>query len=165
MTRPIILGKTPKIEPIRILQTSRQKTRLTPQEHNQVLNRKRSDRYLKTMTTLDAGGHASTIESARIIIDAIHAELPEITIEQFPIGIVSRCYLGSPYEVHTLDLAGGIIEHYEVNKLLPSDLEKARSLCLHPEYVLVEVYCNGEMRAVQQNGEIVFVEGGDDGIR
>lgn len=163
MVRQIILNNTTKIDPIRISAQSRPKT--THSLQTPVLNRKRSERYLKTMTTLDAGGHVSTAENAKCIIDAIHAELPEITVDEFPIGIVSRCYLGSPYEVHTLDLAGGIIEHYEVYKVLPSDLEKARSLSLHPQYILVEVYRNGEMRAVRQNGDIEYVEGGTNGIR
>lgn len=160
MNRPIITGNITKTEPIVISPQNRQKSTLMAPERNRVLNRKRSERYLKTMTTLDAGSHVSTAENAKCIIDAIHAELPEITVDEFPIGIVSRCYLGSPYEVHTLDLAGGIIEHYEVYKVLPSDLEKARSLSLHPQYVLVEVYRNGEMRAVRQNGDIEYV-GGD----
>ena len=28
------------------------------------------------------------------------------------LGIVSICYLGKPYEVHSLDITGQIIEHY-----------------------------------------------------
>ena len=161
MNRPIITASKTKNDPLVISPQSRQKSMLPARERTRVLDRKRSDRYVKVMTTLDAGGHVSTAESAKCIIDAIHAELPEITVDEFPIGIVSRCYLGSPYEVHTLDLAGGIIEHYEVYKVLPSDLEKARSLSLHPQYILVEVYRNGEMRAVRQNGDIEYVEGGD----
>jgi hypothetical protein len=165
MPRPLILDNKTKIDPISISTQSRPKNTLSASERTRILNRKRSDQYVKSMTSLDAGGHVSNVESVKRIIDAIQAEFPEITIDNFPIGIVARCYLGAPYEVHTLDLTGGIIEHYEVFKLLPIDLEKARSLSLHPQYAFVEVYRSGEMRAIEQNGNIVCVEGRNDGIR
>ena len=34
-----------------------------------------------------------------------------------------------PYEVHTLDLTGGIIEHYKTGETLPDGLEKATHHC------------------------------------
>ncbi len=56
------------------------------------------------MKKLDAGGHVMDGALFRGLIDAVRQELPEVAFEQLPIAIVARCYLGHPYEVHTLDL-------------------------------------------------------------
>ena len=61
----------------------------------------------------------------------IEDEFPEIAIRGTLMGIVSRCYLGDPYEVHTLDISGNIIEHYKQGEPLPEYMEKARGLALH----------------------------------
>ena len=58
-----------------------------------------------------------------------------------PLGIVSRCYLGVPYEVHTLDLTShAIIAHYKTGQPLPPSFERARQLARHNAYAVVEVY-------------------------
>lgn len=156
--RPLILDKSTKIEPIEISPQKRPKKLISKSECARILNRKRSDGFMKFMTSLDAGGHVSTANTVKQIIDALHAELPEIDLVDLPIGFVARCYLGAPYEVHTLDITGGIIQHYEVFQSLPSDLEKARSLSLHPQYAFIEVYQDGAMRAVEKNGNVVYVD-------
>lgn len=163
MPRPLIPGTRPKIEPLTIdAKTKKTSSSLSKTDRARILNRKRSDQYLKLITQLDAGNHTSLHESIEIIIAAIHAELPELSIEDFPVGIVARCYLGNFFEVHTLNLGGGIIHHYKFFEPLPSELEKARSLSLRPEYAFIEVYSNGDMRAVEEDGNVIFLEGGQD---
>mgnify|MGYP001033089564 CR=1 FL=1 len=157
MPRPLITDKKQKIEALAADPRAMKKTGIP--ERNRVLNRKRSAQYIATVTTLDAGGHTATESAREAIIAASRAELPELSIEEFPVGIVSRCYLGDPYEVHTLDLSGGIIHHYEIEEPLPADLERARSLALHPQYTFIEVYRDGEMRAVEKDGTVVLIEG------
>lgn len=91
------------------------------------------------------------------LLDVIREELPEIEIDMGPIGIVSRCYLGAPYEVHMLDVTGSIIEHFEVYRAMPDGLEKARRLALNGNYAFIEVY-HHEMRAVAENGTVATLK-------
>lgn len=72
------------------------------------------------------------------------------------LGIVSICYLGKPYEVHTLDVTGQIIEHYPGGKALPGGLEKARSLALRGGYAFIEVYVDC-CRAIGRNGSVAVM--------
>lgn len=116
------------------------------------LRQKRSANYIRTMTQLDAGCHCQDARAVEALIAAIQQELPEVTIDKLPIGIVSRCFLGEDYEVHTLDRTGGIIQHYRRYQTLAALLERARSLALHPQYLFVEVYVDS-LVAVRANGE------------
>lgn len=47
---------------------------------------------------------------------------------------------GKPYEVHTLDIGGGIVDHYKEGEVLPGGLEKARGIALKGGYDFIEVY-------------------------
>ena len=120
------------------------------------LRQRRSSKYMRAMTELDAGCHCQDPRAVEALIAAIQEELPEVTIEKLPIGIVSRCCLGEDYEVHTLDRTGGIIQHYRRRQSLPALLERARSLALHSEYLFVEVYVDS-LVAVRSNGETAFI--------
>lgn len=73
------------------------------------------------------------------LIAEIRAEFPELGLPDLPLGWVSRCHLGAPYEVHTLDAEGQIVQHYRRGESLPPQLERARTLALHPAYAFVEV--------------------------
>jgi hypothetical protein len=90
------------------------------------------------------------------LIEAIANEFPELSIEQRPIGIVSQCYLGAPYEVHICDLGGGIIEHFQIYRPMPPLFERGRSLALHPGYAFVEVYPD-TLRAVSLDGAVSVI--------
>ena len=120
------------------------------------LRQKRSANYIRTMTQLDAGCHCQDPRAVEALIIAIQQELPEVTIENLPIGIVSCCCLGEDYEVHTLDRTGGIIQHYRRHQSLPALLERARSLALHSEYLFVEVYVDS-LVAVRAAGETSII--------
>jgi uncharacterized protein YrrD len=68
------------------------------------------------------------------------------------LGIVAKCFLGHPYEVHTLDLSGSqIIKHYKTSELMEADFEKARTVAKHNAYVLIEVY-KDKMILIREDG-------------
>jgi hypothetical protein len=123
----------------------------------QLLRQTRSKAYLESMACLDVGIHGADRSSLESLIAAISHEFPELGIEQRPIGIVSRCWLGAPYEVHICDLVGGIIEHFETFKPMPSSYERGRTLAIHPAYAFVEIYPE-TVRAVALDGSVSVVE-------
>jgi hypothetical protein len=109
------------------------------------------------MTRLDAGTHHADRTALDSLVEAIANEFPELGIEQRPVGIVSQCYLGAPYEVHICDLAGGIIEHFETFRSMPPLYERARALALHQSYVFIEIYPD-TLRAVSVDGSVSEIE-------
>ncbi|MDR1889295.1 MAG: hypothetical protein LBQ81_07975 [Zoogloeaceae bacterium] len=123
---------------------------LSPQQIEDRLRQKRSSGYVKAMSRLDAGGHVHNQSALNALLDAIRTEFPDL--ELLPLGVVSRCYLGEPFEVHTLDWTGNIIQHYKTYETLPASLERARTLALHPDYAFVEVYTD-KLIAVTESGD------------
>ena len=121
------------------------------------LRQKRSTTYVEAMTRLDAGGHVHNTAATQAMIDAIRNELPDVSVDALPLGIVSRCYLGAPYEVHTLDCSGNIIQHYKNHQGLPTTLERARGLALHPGYAFIEVYA-ARLIAVSESGQTALID-------
>lgn len=117
------------------------------------LRRKRSAGYLEAIRRLDAGTHTADREALRSLLEEISREFPDLSLDQRPLGIVSTCHLGAPYQVHVCDLGGEIIEHYETFRPIPAPFEGARALALHPSYVFVEVYADG-CRAVSPDGAV-----------
>lgn len=133
---------------------------LTKSQIEKILRQKRSSSYIEALHQLDAGGHMCRTEAINKLVETIKSELPEVIVTELFLGIVSKCYLGDPFEVHTLQIAGNIIHHYKVGESLPLALEKARSMARHPSYVLIEVY-SSHIVAVSQDGSasLVTVEG------
>jgi hypothetical protein len=121
------------------------------------LRQQRSSKYVETCSRLDAGGHVHDASTERALLEALSAEFPEVHPEALPVGIVGRCYLGPPYEVHTLDCAGQIIHHYKRGESLAPLMERARSLSLHPGYAFVEVYTT-KLIAVSPSGQTAVLE-------
>lgn len=120
------------------------------------LRAKRSSTYLAAMTQLDAGGHVHDTATTTALIDAIRKELPDVQVEALPIGIVAKCYLGAPYEVHTLNCTGNIIQHYKAGASLPHDMERARSLACNANYLFIEVYAD-KLIAVSESGQTAII--------
>lgn len=121
------------------------------------LRKPRSKAYCQAMQKLDAGGAHLSPQFIDEIQKIITEEFPDISIRGTLIGIVSRCYLGNPYEVHTLDITGGILHHYQHGEALPEMMEKARGLALHGNYAFVEVYENA-CRAVSADGSVAVIQ-------
>lgn len=102
--------------------------------------KKRSKKYLDLITGLDARALTETGGMEKLLT-AIQEEFGTADIASLPLGIVGKCFLGHPYEVHTLDFGlTQIIKHYKIGETMPGDFEKARSLAIHNAYLFVEVY-------------------------
>jgi hypothetical protein len=114
---------------------------------------KRSPAFMAALTKLDSGTHGINREAAQALVEAVCAEFPELTMDQLPLGIVAKCYLGEPFEVHTLDIAGGIVTHFKRGEPMPGGLEKARAVALNPYYAYVEVYPTS-LRPVRPDGSV-----------
>ena len=123
------------------------------------LREKRSEAYIKAMTQLDGGGARLNHGEVDSLIAAISAEFPDLKPHQFAVGIISKCYLGEPYEVHTLDTRLEIIEHYKRGQPLPGGMERGRSLAMHPAYAFIEIYSDC-MIAVASSGLVAVTKGG-----
>jgi hypothetical protein len=90
-------------------------------------------------------------------VDGVRHEFAE-KYHTIPAGIVAECFLGEPFEVHTLALDGSIIEHYRRGQALPAALERARALAGSPAYLAVEVYPD-RLVCVRADGSVVLLEG------
>lgn len=123
---------------------------------DRILRKKRSKEYLNAMHKLDAGGHVHNQDKVKAIINTIKQEFPEIQICGIILGYVSVCYLGKPYEVHTLDIMGEIIEHYKAGEMLPNGLEKARNVAIRGGYDFIEVYVDC-CRAISSDGTVSVI--------
>lgn len=74
-------------------------------------------------------------------MQAVQEEFGTAELASLPIGIVSKCFLGEPFEVHILDLSGSqVVKHFKTLETMPSDFERARNLALHNSYCFIEVY-------------------------
>ena len=129
---------------------------MSKMELDRLLRKPRSKEYMKAFHKLDAGGRVNNQKQVNEIMDAIRNEFPEVEISGALSGCVSICYLGKPYEVHTLDLANRIIKHFKVGESLPNGLEKARSIALSGNYDLIEVYVDC-CRCISSNGDVSVV--------
>lgn len=131
-------------------------SRLSAAQLDSRLRKKRSARYVEQMKRLDAGTHHQNAAALQDLLDAIAAEFPDLTIDQRPLGLVSKCYLGEPYEVHRCDLAGNIVEHFERSRAMPLLFERARSLAAHGAYEFIEIYA-GSVRAIGHDGTVAVL--------
>lgn len=138
--------------------TGKQQKKLDKMKLDRILRQQRSKEYMEAMHHLDAGGHVHNERKVNDIIHVIKNEFPEIEISGILLGCVSICYLGKPYEVHTLDITGGIIEHYKIGQKLPGGLEKARGIALRGGYDFIEVYVDC-CRAISSTGAVSVISG------
>lgn len=123
---------------------------------DRLLRKARSKEYMQTLHNLDAGGHVHNQHKVNQMIDTIRNEFPDLEISGIMLGIVSICYLGKPYEVHTLNMAGQIVEHYKSGQMLPDGLEKARTIAIRGGYEFIEVYVDC-CRAISSNGSVSVI--------
>ncbi|PGH38554.1 MAG: hypothetical protein CRN43_14380 [Candidatus Nephrothrix sp. EaCA] len=102
--------------------------------------KKRSKKYLDLLAGLDAKT-LTDVKGMDELMKAIQEEFGVAGLADLPLGIVSKCFLGHPYEVHTLDLSGRqVITHYKTTETMNPDFEKARTAAKHNAYATVEVY-------------------------
>lgn len=162
MPRPMLSRPETKVEAESILSATqtqknkKQNQHINKMEMDRLLRKPRSKEYMEAMQHLDAGGHVHNKKQVDDILDAIRMEFPDIEIEGVLLGYVSMCYLGEPYEVHTLDITGEIIEHFKRGETLMGGLERARSLAMRGGYAFIEVYVDC-CRCVSENGTVSVV--------
>lgn len=137
-------------------QQQQQTQQIDKMKLDRLLRKQRSKEYMDAIHRLDAGGHVHNQNKVNDIINTIKEEFPEVELAGIFLGIVSICYLGAPYEVHTLDITGGIIEHYQAGRTLPGGLEKARGIAIRGGYDFIEVYVDC-CRAVSSNGSVSVI--------
>ncbi len=137
-------------------QQKQQQQQMDKMKMDKLLRKSRSKEYMEALHKLDAGGHVHNQNKVNEIINTIRSEFPEVELAGVLLGYVAICYLGKPYEVHTLDIAGGIIEHYKAGQPLPNGLEKARSIAMRGGYDFIEVYIDC-CRAISANGTVSVI--------
>lgn len=104
------------------------------------LLRKRSTAYVKLFSSLDTKS-LTDVQAWNQLMEKVRDEFGTADVASLPLGIVAKCFLGPPYEVHILDLSGSqIIQHFKSAEPMPGAFERARALALHDAYVLIEVY-------------------------
>lgn len=122
------------------------------------LRQKRSAAYLQALKALDAGGHVHNRQAGETLLATIRQELPDISVESLPAGVVAKCFLGEPYEVHTLDCSGLIAHHFKRGEAMPAMLERARQLAASGQYACIEVYPR-MLICVGHGGQTAVIEG------
>ena len=137
-------------------QQNKQTQQMDKMKLDRLLRKSRSKEYMQALHKLDAGGHTHNQNKVNDIINTIRNEFPEVEIAGIMLGIVSICYLGAPYEVHTLDITVQIIEHYKRGQPLQGGLEKARSIAMRGGYEFIEVYVDC-CRAISSNGGVSVI--------
>jgi hypothetical protein len=114
---------------------------------------KRSKEYLEYIANIDTKTLSET-KGINELMEAIQKEFGTAELDSLPEGIVAKCFLGHPYEVHTLDFIGGnIVRHYKSKESMPDSFEKARSLAKHNAYAFVEVY-RDKLILVREDGTV-----------
>lgn len=161
MPRPILKIHTNEqsATTLTAVQNEEQKKKISAQDKmriDRLLRKSRSKEYMDAIHHLDAGGHVHNKQKVDEMLQKIKEEFPEIEICDIMLGIVAICYLGAPYEVHTLNITGQIIEHYKSGQTLPGGLEKARSIAMRGGYDFIEVYVDC-CRAVSDNGTVSVI--------
>ena len=125
--------------------------------HGRLLSAPRSRAYLAAIAGLDPSGQVGRVD-VDDIVDRIHKEFTDAWAS-VPLGIVGRCYLGAPYEVHTLTMDGEIIAHYRTGEALPGPLERARELVGTDAYLAIEVYPD-RLVHIRTDGSVIVSESG-----
>jgi hypothetical protein len=156
MARPI-LGPPVSHEKQQRTESARQThARLAGPQLTMRLREKRSAKYVAAMQRLDAGTHQQNAATLRELLDAIAEEFPELSIDQRPFGIVSKCFLGEPFEVHRCDIDGNIVEHFQRHRAMPPLFERARGLAAHGAYQFIEIYADS-LRAIAADGSVAML--------
>lgn len=68
------------------------------------------------------------------------------------LGLFSRCYLGAPYVDHVMSPSGAILQHFAPSQSVPPGFEPARPLVRSGAYAYIEVYADGEVVPIREDG-------------
>ncbi|RAV04173.1 hypothetical protein [Paenibacillus sp. YN15] len=158
MRRPILNNQTKTSTHIKADITPQSTAQLSEAALEKRLKQKRSPAYMDTMVKLDAAGAVCDPSMVKELVAAMEKEFSDLTPSQRLLGLVARCYLGAPYEVHTLDMLFGIVQHYKRGNPLPNGMEKARMVAMIPQYAHIEVYTNC-ICAISNDGSVAYTKG------
>ncbi|MHB9859418.1 hypothetical protein [Streptomyces sp. YIM S03343] len=115
------------------------------------LFRKRGSQLLDSVRKLDTGLDERACQAlADWIRDEYAASYGEV-----PLGFVARCYLGPPYVDHQLNLFHVIVRHFAPAEPMPEPFAAARMLARSGGYAYVEVYSDGLILPVLDDGTVV----------
>lgn len=133
------------------------RTAQSQQQIDRLLRKQRSQRYMEAIHRLDAGGHVMNDAEIQAILADIRAEFPDLVqLGGIFIGLIAKCYLGDPYEVHTLSFTQSIVHHYQRGEALPDGMERARAIAARGGYEFIEVYTDC-CRAVSADGSVAVI--------
>lgn len=124
---------------------------------DRLLRAPRSKEYMEAIQKLDVGAGMHNLEIAEKAAEAVNKEFQEPAVLDILLGFIAKCYLGFPYEVHTLDLSGRIITHFKAGEALPSGMDKARGIAIRGGYAFIEVYTDC-CRAVSEDGSVSVIK-------
>lgn len=94
-------------------------------------------------------------DSAREEIVAWISNAYASRIGSVPVGFIARCHLGPPYIDHRLGLTHAILEHFRPQDTPPAPFGSGRSLARSRAYAYIEVYDDGTLIPVREDGTIV----------
>lgn len=125
------------------------------------LRKRRSPAYVQALAALDQLGNISDPRQLEQLKAAVDAEFGHdvLTVPGFPklLGLIAPCYLGGTFDVHTLDMALNIVQHYHTNEPLPPEMAKARNLAACRAYDFIEVYSD-KCCCVDSAGNVTIVD-------
>lgn len=135
--------------------------RVNQVEVRRALQRRRSPAYMQALAHMDQLGNVQDPRQLQQLQAAVQAEFGQdvLQVPGFPQlqGLVGPCYLGGTYDVHTLDLALNIVQHFHADEALPAPLQKARALAACRSYAFIEVYTDF-CCCVDEGGTVTILE-------
>jgi len=159
MPRPILMNKAKEQEmfDISAKSTIKTNTKIDSLVLEKRLREKRSNEYMDAIGKLDLGRCDQCKKQFNNCVEVIKSEFKDIPETHQLVGLLAKCYLGPPYDVHTVDISGNIMIHYKKHESIPSLMETARSLALHGGYKFIEVYTD-LLCAVKADGTVSIVK-------
>jgi hypothetical protein len=112
---------------------------------------RRGARLLDSVRKLDTGLDE---RACRALADWIRDEYASAHSD-VPLGFVARCYLGPPYVDHQLSLLHVIVRHFAAAEPMPEPFAAARMTARSGGYAYVEVYSDGLILPVLDDGTVV----------
>ena len=103
---------------------------------------------------LDATPNPQMIEEIRAWIQEVYDMRGGGTL----VGLFGHCYLGHPFVDHAIAVVpamGGshnILEHYRPTDAVPPLYQPARPLAVSEVYAMIEVYADGQVVPIRQDG-------------